>query len=120
MRLLEALRQWEATAGTPPSPAAPITLDAIRTTAECALSLYRKGDPGGEFPAALGAVTGCISGLLAYAERHLDTGRVVVRETLRRARAVKGGEQQPSQEVAVVVRDLVCLLGSGSGAAETP
>ncbi|MGW1837000.1 hypothetical protein [Streptomyces sp. NPDC002067] len=111
VRLVEALRQWEAADDV--GSASPVALDAIRTSAECALSLHRRGDPDGEFTALLDAVSRYLSRLVDYAEDHLDTGRVVVCQTLRRARSAQQNPDQRSPEIAVAARDLVCLLGPG-------
>ncbi|MEU3709042.1 hypothetical protein [Streptomyces catenulae] len=111
IRLVEALRRWEAADDV--DPVSPVALDAIRTSAECALSLHRRGDPDGECTALLDAVSRYLSRLVAYAEDHLDTGRIVVCQTLRRARSAQQNPDQRSPEIAVAARDLVCLLGPG-------
>ncbi|WKU46712.1 hypothetical protein Q3V23_23090 [Streptomyces sp. VNUA116] len=111
-RFLDAMRrqQVEECDGRP----LPITAEAIRQTANYVLSSHFDEAQDGELDATVLTLQGYLTVLAQEAETHLDTGRVVVRETVCRARAVADEEHQPSRRnarnAAQAAHDLLALL----------
>ncbi|MFI9580468.1 DUF6415 family natural product biosynthesis protein [Streptomyces sp. NPDC052236] len=92
----------------------PITAEAIRQTADYVLSGHLDAAQDSDLDATILTLQGHLSALAQEAEAQLDTGRVVVREMVSRARAVANEECQPclkdARHAALTARDLLALL----------
>ncbi|WP_369009746.1 DUF6415 family natural product biosynthesis protein [Streptomyces lunaelactis] len=98
--------------------------EAIQQTADYVLSRHLDTAQDGELDATVLTLQGYLTALAQEAEAQLDTGRVVVREILSRARALADEECRPSQKcarhAAQTARDLLALLSrEGWGTAST-
>ncbi|NUK07152.1 hypothetical protein HRW18_03820 [Streptomyces lunaelactis] len=122
LRFLDAMRRQQAEErGSGPEPT---TAEAIQQTADYVLSRHLDTAQDGELDATLLTLQGYLTALAQEAEAQLDTGRVVVREILSRARALADEECRPSQKcarhAAQTARDLLALLSrEGWGTAST-
>ncbi|MFF3692064.1 DUF6415 family natural product biosynthesis protein [Streptomyces sp. NPDC002221] len=111
-RFLDAMRRQQVEeAGEGP---VGITVEAIQQTADYVLSSHLDAAQDSELDATLLTLQGHLAALADVAEAELDTGRIVVREMITRARAVADEEHQPSRksarQAALVARDLLALL----------
>ncbi|WP_406403051.1 DUF6415 family natural product biosynthesis protein [Streptomyces sp. NBC_00879] len=83
-------------------------------TADYVLSRHLDKTQDGELDATMLTLQGYLTALAQEAEAQLDTGRVVVREMVSRARALADEECRPSQKsarrAAQTARDLLALL----------
>lgn len=122
LRFLDAMRRQQVEErGSGP---APITVEAIQRTADYVLTSHLDTAQDGELDATVLMLQGYLSALAQEAEAQLDTGRVVVREMVSRARALADEECRPSRrsarDAAQTARDLLALLtGEGWGTAST-
>lgn len=91
-----------------------ITPEAIRQTTDYVLSSHLDVAQDSELGATVPTLRGYLAALADEAEAQLDTGRVVVREMVRRARDVADDECRPSRasarHAAQTTRDLLALL----------
>ncbi|MFB7645750.1 hypothetical protein ACFC0S_00685 [Streptomyces sp. NPDC056084] len=110
-RFLDAMRRQQAEECDGP---VRITVEAIQQTAEYVLSRHLDEAQDADLGATLLTLQGHLSALAEVAERQLDTGRVVVRELIRRARAVADEECRPSRasarHAAQTAQELLDLL----------
>ncbi|MCL6299347.1 DUF6415 family natural product biosynthesis protein [Streptomyces kronopolitis] len=109
--LLEALRRWQVEESDEP---VHITRDAVRRTIDHVLSVHYDNVDDADAADTVATLKGFLAALADAAEAHLDTGRVVVREVVARARRLSGQEPQPSRaaarQAAGSLRDALALL----------
>ncbi|MER6380738.1 DUF6415 family natural product biosynthesis protein [Streptomyces sp. NPDC001127] len=118
-QFLGALRSWQVEESDEP---VRITRETVRTTTDYVLSSHFDAVPDAEAEHTISTLRGFLTALADAAEADLDTGRVVVREVIRRARSVSGKELHPSKanarHAAETARDMLTLLEQeGWGAA---
>lgn len=77
-----------------------ITRDAVRRTIDYVLSVHYDNVDDADTGHTVVTLKGFLADLADAAEAHLDTGRVVVREGVARARRLSGQETQPSRAAA--------------------
>ncbi|MGX1976340.1 hypothetical protein [Streptomyces kronopolitis] len=87
--LLEALRRWQVEESDEP---VHITRDAVRRTIDYVLSVHYDNVDDADAADTVATLKGFLAALADAAEAHLDTGRVVVREVVARARRLSGQE----------------------------
>ncbi|MFG2094670.1 DUF6415 family natural product biosynthesis protein [Streptomyces sp. NPDC048612] len=112
IRLLEALRRWQAEESDEP---VHITRGTIRQTIDYVLSVHYDNVDDADTKHTVATLKGFLAALADVAEAQLDTGRIVVREVVARARRLAGQETQPSRtaarQTARTLRDVLALLG---------
>ncbi|MGI5530120.1 DUF6415 family natural product biosynthesis protein [Streptomyces syringium] len=110
-RFLNAMRRQQVEECEGPLP---VTVEAIRQTADYVLSSHLDKAQDGELDATVLTLQGYLSALAQEAETQLDMGRIVVREMVSRARTVASEECRPSRRnargAAQTTRDLLALL----------
>jgi len=110
-RFLEAMHLWRLEDSDEP---VPVTRDAVVRTVTLVLS--RQFDPvaDGEAAHTVSTLRGFLLALADTAETDLDTGRVVVREVVKRARAMAdaplGTSRTDARRAAKTLRDVLTLL----------
>ncbi|QIY53442.1 hypothetical protein HEP86_01585 [Streptomyces sp. RPA4-5] len=111
IRLLEALRRWQAEGSDEP---VHITRDTIRQTIDYVLSVHYDNVDDANTEHTVATLKGFLAVLADAAEAKLDTGRIVVREVVARARRLAGQGTQPSRtaarQAAETLRDALLLL----------
>ncbi|PCG86332.1 hypothetical protein CIB93_08815 [Streptomyces sp. WZ.A104] len=111
-RFLEAMRRQHAEESA--GKTVLITPEAISQTADYVLSHHLNVAQGGDLDATAQTLRGYLAALADEAEAHLDTGRIVVREMVGRARSEADEEHQPSlagvRRAAKTARDLLALM----------
>ncbi|MFD3418808.1 hypothetical protein [Streptomyces decoyicus] len=105
IRLLEALRRWQAEESDEP---VHITRGTIRQTIDYVLSVHYDNVDDADTKHTVATLKGFLAALADAAEAHLDTGRIVVREVVARARRLAGQETQPSRTAARQAAGTLC------------
>ncbi|MGW5332935.1 DUF6415 family natural product biosynthesis protein [Streptomyces bauhiniae] len=110
-RFLEAMRRWQS---EEPAGQVEITPEAIRSTVDYVLSPHLDNVPDEELSATVFTLNEYLSALAETAEARLDIGRVVVAQSVTRARAVVDSVESASLRgarlAASTARDLILLL----------
>ncbi|MER6091825.1 DUF6415 family natural product biosynthesis protein [Streptomyces bluensis] len=110
-QFLGALRRWQV---EEPDEPVRITCETVRTTADYVLSSHFDAVTDAETEHTVTTLRGFLAALADAAEADLDTGRVVVREVIRRARSVSSTDFHASKanarHAAETARDMLALL----------
>jgi hypothetical protein len=110
-RFLEAMHRWRLEDSNEPVPVPP---DTVRRTAELVLSRHFDPVADGNAEHTISTLRGFLLALADAAESDLDTGRIVVREAVKRARAMAdaplGTSRADARNAAKALRDVLTLL----------
>ncbi|MBA2813306.1 hypothetical protein E0500_039835 [Streptomyces sp. KM273126] len=111
-QFLGALRRWQVVEES--DEPVRITRETVRTTADYVLSSHFDAVTDAETGHTVTTLRGFLAALADAAEADLDTGRVVVREVIRRARSVSSTDFHASKanarHAAETARDIFALL----------